>query len=233
MDTIFDSVFSSSMSVWGVFACVGSALIMGLLTSWICSFRLRSSKGLFVAGSLMPAVIALIFCLMEYFLSGALSTTARLLTLAVALGLLRFRSVNANAEEMIFLFLSVAIGIAFGLGYLAYGVIIGLFLSLAFFGLAFLPIFTHKKFAQERLLKVTIPESLDYSEIFDETFLHYTSERELVGVKTTNMGSMFMLSYRIILKDVREEKEMIDELRTKNGNLEISLLPYAEERKTL
>ena len=100
-------------------------------------------------------------------------------------------------------------------------------------GITFLPIFTHKKFAQERLLKVTIPESLDYSEVFDDTFKHYTSEAEMVGVKTTNMGSMFRLSYRIILKDVREEKEMIDELRTKNGNLEISLLPYVEEKQSL
>ena len=83
------------------------------------------------------------------------------------------------------------------------------------------------------MLKITIPESLDYSEIFDATFAHYASESELVGVKTTNMGSMFRLSYRIVLKDAKEEKEMIDELRTKNGNLEISMLPYVEEKGTL
>ena len=233
MDTIFDSVFASSMSVWGTFACIGSALLVGLLSSWICSFRLRARKGLFVTGSLMPAVIALTFILMSYFLTGALSTTARLITIAVALGLLRFRSVNAKAEEMIYLFLSVAIGVAFGLGYIAYGIIAGIAFSLAFFGLTYLPIFTHKKFSRERLLKVTIPESLDYSDIFDETFGHFTSEREIVGVKTTNMGSMFLLSYRIVMKDPREEKEMIDELRTKNGNLEISVLHYVEERNSL
>ena len=233
MDTIFDTVFSQSMNIWGTFASIGSALVMGILVAWICSFRLRSAKGLFVTGALMPAVMATVFILTGYFLEGAISTTARLLTIAVAFGLLRFRSVNAKAEEMIFLFLSIAVGLAFGLGYLAYGVIIGLGLALCYVGITFLPIFTHKKFAQERLLKVTIPESLDYSEVFDDTFKHYTSEAEMVGVKTTNMGSMFRLSYRIILKDVREEKEMIDELRTKNGNLEISLLPYVEEKQSL
>ena len=233
MDSFFDSVFSNSMNVAGVFVSLGLALVTGLLFSWICSFRLRSSKGLFVTGAIMPTVIASIFVLLEYFLQGSVTTTSRLLTLAVALGLLRFRSANGSAEEMLFLFISVAIGVAFGLGYVAYGVIIGLILTFAFFGATFLPIFTHRKFSQERLLKITIPESLDYSEIFDETFRHFTSVHELVGVKTTNMGSMFRLSYRIIMKDVREEKEMIDELRTRNGNLEISLLPYVEERKSL
>jgi len=234
MDTFFDSLFANSLSVWATFTCIGAALATGLVASWICSFRLRSSKSLFVTGALMPAIIATIFILLEYFLKDNVSTTTtRLLTIAVALGLLRFRSVNGKAEEMVFLFISVAIGVAFGIGYVAYGVIIGLALAGAYVGLTFLPIFTHKKFAQERLLQITIPESLDYSEVFDNTFDHYLSERELVGVKTVNLGSLFRLSYRITMKDVREEKEMIDELRTKNGNLEISLLPYVEERKAL
>lgn len=234
MDNFFGSLFSSSMSIGGVFAAIGAALATGLLSAWICSFRLRSSKSLFITGAMMPAIIATIFILLEYFLSDNVgSTSTRLLTLAVALGLLRFRSANGRAEEMIFLFLSVAIGVAFGLGYLAYGVIIGILLAAIYVGLTFLPIFSHKKFSQERLLKITIPESLDYSEVFDATFNHYTSQREMVGVKTTNMGSMFRLSYRIVLKDAREEKEMIDELRAKNGNLEISLLPYVAESNAL
>ncbi len=233
MENIFDSLFASALSVWATFTCVVAALVTGLLVAWICSFRLRSGKGVFITGALMPAIIATIFILMEYFLADNVnSTTTRLLTIAVALGLLRFRSVNGKAEEIIFLFLSVAIGVAFGLGYVAYGVIIGLLLAGAYIALTYLPLFTHKRFGQERLLNVTIPESLDYADVFDGTFGHYTSEHELVGVKTTNMGSMFRLSYRVVLKDSREEKEMIDELRTRNGNLEISLLPYVDAPKT-
>ena len=235
MDNFFDSVFASSMSAWGIFASLGSALLIGVAVAWMCSFRLRSSKGTFVTGALLPVVIAAVFAFSELFISriSASSTEltigARVVTIAVAFGLLRFRSVNAKAEEVLFLFFSIAIGFAFGLGYIAYGVLIGLGLGLLYLGVTCLPIFTHKKFNQERLLKVTIPESLDYSDVFDETLSHYTRTSELVGVKTTNMGSMFRLSYRIVLKDAKEEKEFIDELRMKNGNLEISVLPYVEE----
>mgnify|MGYP006873077329 CR=1 FL=1 len=233
MDTFFDSVFSSSMNVGGVFASLGLALLIGVLFAWICSFRLRADKGVFITGSLMPIVMASVFVLTGYFLEGATSVTTRLITVAVAFGLIRFRSINGKAEEILFLFMSVAIGFAFGLGYLAYGVIIGLGLSLIYFGITFLPIFAHPRFQRERLLKVTIPESLDYSDVFDASFDHYAKEHELIEVKTTNMGSMFRLSYRIVLKDPREEKEFMDELRTKNGNLEISILPYVDENKHL
>ncbi len=240
MDNFFDSLFASSMTAWGIFLSLGCALLVGIAVSWICSFRLRSSRGTFITGAVMPFVIAAVFIFSELFLSTLSSTGtsdtsfgARIFTLAVAFGLLRFRSVNARAEEVLFLFFSVAIGFAFGLGYIAYGVIIGLALGLLYVGVTFLPIFTHKKFNQERLLKITIPESLDYTDIFNQTFEHYTRESEIVGVKTTNMGSMFKLSYRIVLKDPKEEKELIDELRTKNGNLEISILPYVEEVKHL
>ncbi|MBP5092269.1 MAG: DUF4956 domain-containing protein [Bacilli bacterium] len=233
MDTIFESVFASSMNIGGTFASIGAALACGLLVAWICSFRLRTSKGVFITGALMPAIIATVFIFMGYFLSGSTTITARLLTLAVAFGLLRFRSAPAKAEEILFLFISVALGAAFGLGYIAYGVIIGVALALSYFGLTYLPVFSHSRFGKEKLLLVTIPESLDYTDIFNATFGHYASKAELVGVKTTNMGSLFRLSYRIVMKDLREEKEMIDELRTKNGNLEISLLPYVEDRNSL
>ena len=238
MDNFFDSVFASSISVGGVFAVLGSALGVGIAVAWLCSFRLRSSKGTFITGAILPVVIAAVFIFSELLLnrlstSTELTAGARILTIAVAFGLLRFRSVNARAEEVLFLFFSIAIGFAFGLGYIAYGVIIGLGLGLLYIGITYLPIFAHRKFNQERLLKITIPESLDYSEVFDETFDHYAKEAEVVGVKTTNMGSMFKLSYRIVLKNAKEEKELIDELRTKNGNLEISILPYVEEAKRL
>ena len=238
MDNFFDSVFSSSISAWGVFAALGSALFVGVALAWICSFRLRTSKGTLITGALMPMVIAAVFILCELFFSMMSASTnltveARILGIAVAFGLLRFRSVNAKAEEVLFLFFSVAVGFAFGIGYLGYGLLLGLGLGLLYVGITYLPIFTHRKFNQERLLNVTIPESLDYSDIFEETFRHYTRENEMVAVKTTNMGSMFKLSYRIVMKDAKEEKEFIDELRTKNGNLEISVLPYVEDAKRL
>ena len=99
--------------------------------------------------------------------------------------------------------------------------------------LSAVPLFKNRKFSTEKLLKVTIPETLNYSDVFDDVFRHYLKEHEMVGVKTTGMGSMFRLSYRVVLKNPLEEKELIDELRTRNGNLEISLLPYIEPDKGL
>ena len=94
-------------------------------------------------------------------------------------------------------------------------------------------LFSGKKFAGEKMLRITIPESLEYSEVFDQTFSHYLKSFELVEVKTVGMGSLFRLSYKIELKNKKEEKEFIDELRTKNGNLEISILPFTGEEKSL
>ena len=118
-------------------------------------------------------------------------------------------------------------GIAFGMGYVAYGVIILLALAVLYNILARLTIFEHEA-PHDKLLKVTIPESLDYYNVFDGVFDEYLDHHESVGVKTTGMGSMFKLSFKIRMKDQTKEKAFIDELRTMNGNLEIALLPYAE-----
>ena len=217
---IFGSVFASSVTVGYLLLAVGVAIVIGLLFSWIVSFKVRSSKGFFTTLATM-------------FLSGTTEISARIVTLAVALGLVRFRSAQSKADELILLFMAVALGVAFGLGYIFIGCLAGVVLALIFDGITMLPVFTHKGFAEEKLLKVTIPETLEYADVFKTTFDHYLNKVEMVGVKTTGMGSMFRLSYRITMKNPAEEKEMIDELRTKNGNLEISVVPYTEQTKSL
>ena len=107
------------------------------------------------------------------------------------------------------------------------------FCSSLFFVFSFAPLFEHKKTAKDQLLQITIPESLEYNGTFDGIFARYLKKIENTGVKTTGMGSMFRLSYKVQLKDLTEEKAFIDELRTKNGNLEIALLPYAETQNQL
>ena len=130
--------------------------------------------------------------------------------------------------------MAILIGAVNGLGYIAYAVIISIVFPLLYVLIASLTfIFKNKRFASEKMLKITIPESLEYSEAFDKIFSHYLKEVELVGVKTTGMGSMFRLSYRIVMKNAQEEKEMIDEIRTKNGNLEISVLPFVQDPREL
>ena len=223
MEALFESIFSSAMTPVTFLAMLGTALLSGILFSFVCSFRMRSSKRFFITTAILPSAIAV----MVAFVSGG--SLAIAVSIGGAFALVRFRSAQGSADEITTVFLTMAAGVAFGMGYLAYGALILIIYAALLFSLANVPLFSRKNQAEEKLLKITIPESLDYSDVFDATFLHYLKESELVGVKTTNMGSMFKLSYRVKLKNAKEEKELIDELRTKNGNLEISLLPYVEQ----
>lgn len=228
MENIFDSIFGDTITAGSIFLMLGIALISGIVVSLLMSLRLRSSKGFFITCALLPAVVGMIIALVNGYIGTGVG-----IAIAGAFGLVRFRSAQGKAEEIALLFISAAMGFAFGAGYVAYGALFGLVMAGLYDALTFLPLYNHKYFAKEKLLKVTIPESLNYPEVFKESFEHFLRESELVAVKTTGMGSMFRLSYRIIMKNPKEEKEMIDELRTKNGNLEISLLPYTDANDVL
>ncbi len=230
---MFETIFKGATNVWMIFLMSGVALIIGFIYSLIISIRLRTSKGFFITSCLMPLIVALTIAITGAFLTGSTSTTARIVTIAVALGLIRFRSVNGKAEEILVLFGAIVSGLIFGLGYIAYASIFTILIALIYVLLSYLPVFKGKQFAKEKLLKITIPESLDYDDAFNDIFAKLLKECELVGIKTTGMGSMFRLSYRIILKDPNTEKALMDELRVKNGNLEISILPYVEDVKHL
>ena len=230
---MFDSVFQDGTTILMVFVMAAVALATGVIYSFIVSRKLRASKGVFITSSIMPMIVSVAICLLGAFLSTTTTTVSRIATLAVALGLIRFRSVNGTAEEMVVLLGSVISGLIFGLGYLTYAVIATLVVAIMYVVLSSFAIFKNKKFSGEKLLKITIPESLDYSDVFESAFSEYLKENELVEVKTTGMGSMFKLSYRVVLKDQKQEKTFIDELRIRNGNLEISMLPYVEPNKSL
>ena len=230
---MFQSIFTNGITVGTIFLMIGLSLAMGVGYALALSVRLRSSKGFFITLALMPMMVALAICLLRTFLSGASESTSRIATIAVALGLVRFRSSNGRAEEMLTLFGAVVAGLVFGLGFVSFGAIAVLLFAGMYLALSCLPLFKNKRFAREKLLKITIPESLNYTDVFKDTFAHYLKEYEAVGVKTTGMGSMFRLSFRIVMKNPAEEKELIDELRIRNGNLEISVLPYVESEKAL
>lgn len=225
---MFDSIYSSAVTAAEYFIMLLIAVVSGLLYAFIISFKMRTSKGFFVVTALLPAIVGTAIT----FLNTSLGLGA-----GIAIGgffiAVRFRSVQGSAQEMVGVFAAMASGLVFGQGYVAYGAISLILMAVLFFLLSYLPIFTHKNFTAEKLLKITIPESLDYSDVFEDTFKHYLNEYELVGVKTTGMGSMFKLSFRIKMKNPKEEKEMIDEIRIRNGNLEISVLPYVENKPTL
>ena len=223
---MFDSIYTSMVTPAQFFLMAAAALAAGVVYSWIMSFRVRSTKRFFIVNALIPFMVAAVIT----FVNGNIGAGV---AIGGAFSLIRFRSAQGSADEIAALLVSMGSGIAFGMGYLAYGSIILLGMALLFLLLNELNIFEHKNMTVDRLLRVTIPETLEYSGAFEEALDRYLKKADCTGVKTTAMGSMFRLSYRIQMKDPAEEKAFIDELRTRNGNLEISILPYTEETNTL
>ena len=223
---MFDSVFSAYVTPGQFFVMAAAALLTGLLYAWVMSFCIRSTKRFFLVAAIIPFVVGSVIS----FVNGNIGAGV---AVGGAFALIRFRSAPGSADEIAAILIAMASGIAFGMGYVAYGVLILLCLAVVYFLLSKLPFFEHKSMAADRLLRITIPESLEYAGTFDDIFAHYLSFFESVGVKTTGMGSMFRLSFRIRMKDPAEEKAFIDELRTRNGNLEIAILPYTESQDKL
>lgn len=223
---MFDSIYSSTVTPSQFFIMAGVALAVGFLYSWIMSFRIRSTKRFFIVTAMIPFVVAAVIT----FVNGNIGAGV---AIGGAFSLIRFRSAQGSAEEIAAILIAMGSGIAFGMGYIGYGVVILLALAALFAVLGLVPLFEHKNMAADQLLRITIPESLEYNGTFDDVFAHYLKKFENAGVKTTGMGSMFRLSYKVQLKNPAEEKAFIDELRTKNGNLEVALLPYTETQNQL
>ena len=213
---VFDTDMTSVIAIGDFLLCVGVALALGVLLALSFMHRSRYTKSFVVTLALLPAVV----CVVIMMVNGNVGTGV---AVAGTFSLVRFRSVPGNAKEIVMLFLAMAAGLLSGMGYLGFA---ALFTAIMCGMLALysnLDLGTKKNTAKYKTLNITIPEDLDYSEVFDEILDQYTSSYELTRVKTTNMGSMFRLTYDLILKNVAEEKEMIDKLRCRNGNLEITV----------
>ena len=223
---MFDSIYSSTVTPSQFFLMTAVALVTGFLYSWIMSFRIRSTKRFFIVTALIPFVVAAVIT----FVNGNIGAGV---AIGGAFSLIRFRSAQGSADEIAAILVAMGSGIAFGMGYIGYGVVILIALAVLFLLLSFVPLFEHKSMAEDQLLRITIPESHEYNGTFDDIFSHYLKKIENAGVKTTGMGSMFRLSFKVQLKNPAEEKAFIDELRTKNGNLEVALLPYTETQNQL
>ena len=223
---MFDSIYSTIVTPTQFFTMAAVSLVTGFLYAWLMSFKVCSRKRFFIVVAIIPFIVAAVIT----FVNGNIGAGV---AIGGAFSLIRFRSAQGSADEIATILIAMGSGIAFGMGYIGYGVVILVVLAVLFLFFSVLPIFEHKGMGQDRLLKITIPETLEYAEVFDEIFDHYLKRCENAGVKTTGMGSMFRLSYRIQMKEPSEEKALIDELRTKNGNLEISILPYVEQQNQL
>ena len=143
------------------------------------------------------------------------------IAVAGAFSLTRFRSVPGTAKEICAIFATMAVGLATGMGFIGVGVIFAVIMVLL--NILYSTVLFGGKRSEAQELKITIPESLDYYDLFDDLFEKYADKHELLRVKTASMGSLYLLTYSVTLKDKNQQKEFIDELRCRNGNLEISL----------
>lgn len=213
---IFDSDLVAVISITDFILCMGVSLVLGILMAATYMYRTRYTKSFVVTLALLPAVV----CVVIMLVNGNVGTGV---AVAGAFSLVRFRSVPGTAKEICTLFLAMGAGLIAGMGYLGFAALFTLVMCGAFLLYNRLDLGAKKNAAVYKTLTVTIPEDLNYSEIFDDIFARHTRSFELVRVKTTNMGSMFKLTYNVMLRDPKKEKEMIDELRCRNGNLEIAV----------
>lgn len=213
---LFDTDLTAVISVTDFLLCLGSSLVIGILMAFAYMYRTRYTKSFVVTLALLPAVV----CVVIMMVNGNVGTGV---AVAGAFSLVRFRSVPGTAKEICTLFLAMGAGLIAGMGYLGFALLFTAVMCVMFVLYNRLDFGTKKNAATFKTFTITIPEDLDYSGIFDDIFSEFTTSHDLVRVKSTNMGSMFKLTYNVMLRDVTREKEMIDKIRCRNGNLEITV----------
>lgn len=214
MFTSFIDTTTNALSVKDALICLTISIILGLIISLTYMSNKNYSKNFVITLSLMPALVQIVIMLVN----GNLGTGVAVMG---AFSLVRFRSVPGSSKEISFIFFSMAVGITTGVGYISFALIVTAVICLIFL------ILSKTSFGEgnacDRKLKITIPENLDYAHVFDDLFEKYTKTVFLEKIKTTNLGSMFELHYNVSIKNPEEEKEFIDSLRCRNGNLTIIL----------
>ena len=213
---LFDTDLVAVISVTDFLLCLGCSLVLGLIMAFTYMYRTRYTKSFVITLALLPAVV----CVVIMLVNGNVGTGV---AVAGAFSLVRFRSVPGTAKEICTLFLAMGAGLIAGMGYLGFAVLFTLVMCAVFVLYNCLDFGTKKNAATFKTFTITIPEDLDYSGVFDDIFAEFTRSHDLVRVKTTNMGSMFKLTYHVELRDAAKEKEMIDKMRCRNGNLEIAV----------
>lgn len=213
---LFDTSTTSVIAVGDFLICIGVSLVIGLILALAYCFKSKFTKSFVITLALLPAVVCVVIMMVNGNIGAGVAV-------AGAFGLVRFRSVPGTAKEIAVLFLAMGAGLISGMGYLAYAVLFTVVMSLILIIYNMSGLGGRAKGSTEKTLSVTIPEDLDYSGMFDDLFEEYTSGSELISVKTSNMGSLYKLKYDLTLKDASREKEFLDKIRCRNGNLEISM----------
>lgn len=211
---LFDAELASVISLTDFLLCLAVSLALGLVMALAYMFRTKYTRSFVLTLALLPAVVCVVIMMVNGNIGAGVAV-------AGAFSLVRFRSAPGSAREIVAIFLAMGTGLVVGMGYLAFAALFALIMCAVFVLYNSLNFGTKKSHAAYKTVKITIPEDLDYTGVFDDIFAEYTTENELIKVKTHNMGSMFRLTYNVTLRDTMKEKEFIDQLRIRNGNLEI------------
>ena len=213
MPELFTSITEGKVITLSLYLiCTLVSLVCGLVIVLASSFRSSVSKSLALSLLLLPAIVETVIIMVN----GNVGTG---IAVAGAFSLVRFRSVPGKARDIAAIFLAMTAGLTCAAGYVAIALLFTVIISVIMIVAVLIPMRSDKEYE----LRITVPESLSYSEAFDDVFKKYSKSARLTKVKTSNMGSLYKLHYKIRLSDKTHVKEMIDELRTRNGNLEISL----------
>ena len=225
LNQLFNDVFTSAaVKPLTMLEAIGVALVLGLVVAKVYQYKTVYSKSFVMSLALLPALIAVVIFLVNGSLGAGVAVMG-------AFSLIRFRSAPGGAKELVSIFLAMTIGIAIGMGYLVFAGAFTLIMSVAIILLETINFGQMKH--SIRQLTIVIPESLDYESIFDDIFDKATNYLELASVKTSDMGSLFKLKYIIQLNGKMTEKELMDALRTRNGNLEIAISRFITKENEL
>ena len=223
-ELLFGSILDAGITAQPFFICLVAALVLGVLVAGVYMFKNTYTQSMAVTLALIPALVQVIILLVNGNIGAGVAVSG-------AFSLVRFRSAAGSARDITCIFLAMTLGLATGMGYIGVAVVTGLAVCLLL--VAYSVLSFGKKPPVEKELKITIPENLDYTGLFDDLFAEYTSASELVSVRTTNMGSLYNLHYHITLKSADIEKALIDAIRCRNGNLEIVCGKVPQLKETL
>lgn len=203
---------TSTLTLQTTLLCTLTSLVLGIACAIIYRNEERYSRNFTVSMMILPTLVQFVIMLVN----GNLGTSVAVLG---TFSLVRFRSVPGSSKEICYVFLAMAIGLATGMGYIGFAVLFTCIILCILFIVR--KIHLKDPLETQKDLRITIPENLDYTEIFNDIFEHFVKRENLIKVKTTNLGSMFELHYEIELKKDAKEKELIDAIRTRNGNLTV------------
>lgn len=210
---MLESILTSGITLPAFLICTAVSLVLGIATAFISMYRTKCSQSFAVTLAVLPAIVQIVIMLVNGNVGAGVAV-------AGAFSLVRFRSVPGTAREIGVIFLAMALGLATGMGYVVLAAVFFVVIATVLFLLTKLGFGTRR--TDERLLRITIPENLDYDGLFDDLFATYTTAHTLERVKTANMGTLYELQYRVTLRDAQVPKAFLDALRCRNGNLNIT-----------